>query len=157
MFAKNSKGVKLLNKIYSTKNSSKEKNFSINDLSDNWDEESLSLVIPFYDSFIFNNLMTFAGCIPEFEFTSPTFFLEDSNLPFDKIIKDKVVEYCKKNKLKTETSKTILYKDYKDFDAWLTYKIATNRKFGRNQSLYCPNFDHLGSNEFCFESFLKSA
>ncbi len=157
VFAKNSKGVKLLNKIYSTKNSSKEKNFSINDLADNWDEESLALVIPFYDSLIFNNLMTFAGCIPEFEFTSPTFFLEDSNLPFDKIIKDKVVEYCKKNKLKTETSKTILYKDYKDFDAWLTYKIATNRKFGRNQSLYCPNFDHLGSNEFCFESFLKSA
>ena len=101
--------------------------------------------------------MTFAGCIPEFDFTSPTFLIENNNLPFDQIIQDKVLEYCKKNKLKTEKSKTILYKNYKDFDAWLTYKIATNRKFGRNQSLYCPNFDHLGSDEFCFESFLKSA
>ena len=58
--------------------------------------------------------MTFAGCIPEFDFTSPTFLIENNNLPFDQIIQDKVLEYCKKNKLKTEKSKTILYKNYKD-------------------------------------------
>lgn len=153
IFAKNSAGIQDLNKIYSTKFSSEDK-FSIDVLKSLW-TENLLLFIPFYDSFIFNNTLSFAGCMPDFAFAEPSFLIESNGLPFDHIIESKVAAYCKKNNFKTFNSQSIYYKNKSDFDAWLTYKIATNRRFGRNQSLYCPNFDHLGSDEFCFESYLE--
>jgi DNA polymerase III alpha subunit len=153
IFAKNSEGIKDLNSIYSDKFCSEEK-FSIDSLKSLW-TDNLLLVIPFYDSFIFNNTLSFAGCMPDFNFTNPSFLLEDNGLPFDHIIRKKVLDYCNTNQLETLEAKSIYYKNKSDFDAWLTYKIATNRRFGKNQSLYCPNFDHLGSDEFCFESYLN--
>ena len=153
IFAKDSKGIKDLNKIYSTKFCSEDK-FSLDILKSLW-TDSLLLFIPFYDSFIFNNTLSFSGCMPDFSFTTPSFLIENNGLPFDEIIKSKVLSYCDKNNYKTFNSQSDYYKNKADLDAWLTYKIATNRKFGKNQSLYCPNFDHLGSDEFCFESFLE--
>ena len=153
IFAKNSEGIKDLNSIYSNKFCSEDK-FSIDSLKSLW-TDNLLLVIPFYDSFIFNNTLSFAGCMPDFNFTNPCFFVENNGLPFDHIVRKKVIDYCESNNYETLDAKSIYYKNKSDFDAWLTYKIATNRRFGRNQSLYCPNFDHLGSDEFCFESYLQ--
>ena len=153
IFAKNSEGVKDLNSIYSNKFCSEDK-FSIDSLKLLW-TDNLLLVIPFYDSFIFNNTLSFTGCMPVFNFTNPSFFIENNGLPFDHIVRKKVTDYCESNSYETLEAKSIYYKNKSDFDAWLTYKIATNRRFGKNQSLYCPNFDHLGSDEFCFESYLN--
>ena len=51
-------------------------------LKDLW-TDNLTLAIPFYDSYLFNNNFTFGACIPSFEFTDPAYFIEDNNLPFD--------------------------------------------------------------------------
>jgi DNA polymerase III alpha subunit len=64
IFAKDSKGIKDLNKIYSTKFCSEDK-FSLDILKSLW-TDNLLLFIPFYDSFIFNNTLSFSGCMPAF-------------------------------------------------------------------------------------------
>ena len=43
-----------------------------------------------------------------------------------------------------------------DVEALQTYKIICGRKFGRSSSLSKPNLDHFGSDEFCFESYIKN-
>ena len=119
-----------------------------------WSEEDLTLAIPFYDSFIFKNTLHFCSCIPDFSFCKPTFFLEDNHLPFDLIIREKVFEYCKKNNYPTEETKSIFYETKEDFEAFQTYKCICSRRF-KQRTLSVPNFDHLASPEFSFESYLE--
>jgi hypothetical protein len=58
IFAKNDKGCRLLNKIYSfTQILVGEGKIDFKYLNSIWTENDLNLVIPFYDSFIFNNQM----------------------------------------------------------------------------------------------------
>ena len=152
IFSKNSKGCKLLNSIYSEAFS---ENFNCVDekiLKKHWSDKDLLLAIPFYDSFIYNNLMKFSNCSPNFSFCDPTFFIEDNSLPFDIFLSKKVKEYANNKSLKTEKVKSIYYKNKKDVKALQTYKCITGRSFG-NKTLSKPNLDHFGSNEFCFESW----
>ena len=156
IFAKNSKGCKLLNAISSeafTKNHN-----CVDDkiLKKHWNNKDLLLAIPFYDSFIFNNLMKFSSCTPNFSFCEPTFFIEDNDLPFDNFISKKVKEYTSKKKIKTELTKSIYYKNRSDSAALQTYKCITGRTFG-NKTLSKPNLDHFGSSEFCFQSWKELA
>lgn len=110
--------------------------------------DGFKMAIPFYDSFIFNNSMTYQTCILDYEFFKPTFMLEDNDLPFDTIIREKIVnEY---SEFPTMETKTIYYKDRKDCDAFMVYKCIHNRTV-----LNKPNLDHFGSKEFCFESYLE--
>lgn len=155
VFAKNGEGCKLLNKIYTKAFSSENQSILIKDLKKLWNEKLLKLSIPFYDSFIFNNTLLFSKCMPSFNFTEPTFFLEENGLPFDNIIKEEVKEFCKKQNMKTENTKTIYYTKREDFSAFQTYKLICNRSGWRakSTSLECPNLDHFGSQDFCIESF----
>jgi len=52
-----------------------------------WNNEDLLLCIPFYDSYVFKNNLTYSICAPDFSFCDPTYFIEDNNLPFDGILK----------------------------------------------------------------------
>ena len=109
-----------------------------------WDDNDLKLVIPFYDSYIFNNTLYNNLCVPELEFTEPVYFVEDNDLPFDELVSQKV------SKLASNTQKTqsIYYKSKTDFKAYLTYKCISNRS-----SLEKPELDHMTSDEFCAESW----
>jgi DNA polymerase III alpha subunit len=155
IFSKNDEGCKLLNKIYSCAFRNGNDSIQMEDLAKLWDEKSLKLVIPFYDSFIYNNVMTFSKCAPLFNFTDPTFFIENNELPFDQIIKDNILKFCKKRALNTAAAKTIYYKNRDDFEAFQTYKCICSRGgwAGRSTSLQKPNLDHCGSKEFCIESW----
>lgn len=150
IFAKNRKGYKKLIKIYS--------DAAVNGfyytprtdykfLKSIWDDKSLHLCVPFYDSFIFKNILENYTCVPEIGFTKPTFFTEDNGLPFDKILENKITEYVegKKDLIKI---KNIYYKNKKDFIAYLTFRCINNRS-----SLERPNLDHMSSNQFCLESW----
>lgn len=152
VFAKNGAGCRLLNKIFTNAHTSDENAISNKDLKSLWSEKDLKLAIPFYDSFLFNNAMYFSNCIVNFSFTSPTFFIESNGLPFDSIIKDKILSYCKGTDYKTQDVKSIFYKNRQDIEAFQTYKCICSRKFGK-RSLSKPNLDHFGSDEFCFESW----
>jgi DNA polymerase III alpha subunit len=155
VFAKDDEGCKLLNKIYSKTFSKSRASIELKDLSKLWNEKHLSLAIPFYDSFMFNNLTTFSNCAPSFNFTTPTFFIEDNQLPFDDFVSNEVNSFCKKNNFPQQKVKTIYYKNRKDFEAFQTYKCICNRGSwsGRSVSLEKPNLDHFGSTEFCIESW----
>ena len=154
IFAQDSNGCRKLNEIYShafTKGSGR---IDFSYLEENWEEESLKLAIPFYDSFIFNNLMSFSTCLLDCNFTSPTLFIEENELPFDSMLKLHCEQYSTKHSLNTELVKSIYYKSREDFSAYQTYKcICSRSSFGRGSSLDKPNLDHCSSKEFCIESW----
>lgn len=149
IFAKNAEGCKVLNKIYSFAFTQGEGKIDNKSLADHWCDDSLKLAIPFYDSFIFQNLFKFSSCIPDFSFTEPFYFTEDNGLPFDSLLEEKVRSYCK-SPIQT---KSIYYKDRKDFEAFQTYKCLCARQFYKKATLESPNLDHCGSPEFSFESW----
>ena len=155
VFAKNAEGCKLLNKIYSQAFTGEYPSIELAELKSLWQEENVRLAIPFYDSFIYNNLMTFASCAPSFDFTKPFFFIEKNNLPFDSLLEKKVNEYCSQKNFQTQLVKSIYYKNKIDFEAYQTYKLICNRGgwSGKNVSLEKPNLEHCASKEFCVQSW----
>ena len=111
---------------------------------------NLKLCIPFYDSFLFNNSFYFKYCIPDFTKIEPTFFLEDNDLPFDRLMNVKLTKFIA-GKYDTQRVKSIYYKDRADFKAYLTYRCIHNRS-----TLAKPEFAHLSSAEFCIESWKEA-
>ena len=112
-------------------------------LKDNWSKDLL-MVIPFYDSFVFYNLLHGRECIPEFDFTNPYICIENNDLPFDNIIKKQIQSSIKYDQI---DSKTIYYNKRSDFKAYMTYRCILNRT-----TFQKPNLEHFGSNEFCMEA-----
>ena len=148
LFFKNKKGYERLTKLYSTAAKEGfyyEPRLDYETISKNWTDD-LILCIPFYDSFIFNNTLKSSLCIPKFDFTKPIFFIEDNDLPFDSLVKQKALSFAEKNDLKIYKAQSIFYKERKDFKAYLTFRCINNRSV-----LNKPNLDHMSSNEFCFE------
>ena len=149
LFFKNKKGYQQLTKLYSIAAKEGfyyEPRLDYETISKNWSDD-LILCIPFYDSFIFNNTLKNSLCIPQFDFTKPIFFIEDNDLPFDSLVKQKALSFAEKNDLKIYKVQSIFYKERKDFKAYLTFRCINNRSV-----LNKPNLDHMSSNEFCFES-----
>lgn len=156
IFAKNDEGCKLLNKIYSNAFGENKGLLSYEYLKKVWSND-LTLSIPFYDSFIFHNLMYFEQCIPDFSFVKPTIFIENNGLPFDVMIYSEAMKFAERNGLKTIPVKSIYYKNKDDFDAYVTYKCVCNRRMGRARTLGAPGFDYLASRNFCWESYLEQS
>lgn len=122
-----------------------------NILHDNLHEDFV-VAIPFYDSFIANNLLTFQNCVVDYRSIKPLVFLEDNGLPFDSLIRESAENFAKEFNLKTFETKTVLYENKRDFLAWQTRKLMERKSFGTGNTLSKPNLDHCGSNEFCLES-----
>ena len=149
LFFKNKKGYQQLTKLYSIAAKEGfyyEPRLDYEAISKNWTDD-LILCIPFYDSFIFNNTLKNSLCVPQFDFTKPIFFIEDNDLPFDSLVKQKALSFAEKNDLKIYKAQSVFYKERKDFKAYLTFRCINNRSV-----LNKPNLDHMSSNEFCFES-----
>tara|TARA_R110000824_G_scaffold16478_13_gene68326 strand:+ start:11058 stop:12380 length:1323 start_codon:yes stop_codon:yes gene_type:complete len=152
IFAKNEDGYKRLIKIYSDAASAgfyyvPRTDFSI--LRELWDDSSLALAIPFYDSFIFKNTLGGGECIPEFDFTDPTFLVEENELFFDSIVRKRIESFCK-DKYEMQDAQSIFYKEKEDFTAYLTLRCMNNRSTWNK-----PNIEHLSSDEFSFESWAE--
>ena len=153
IFAKNTKGYERLIKIWSF--AAKDgfyyvPNMDFKTLKTFWDNDDLMLCVPFYDSFLHRNSLEGATCIPEFDFCDPVFLLEDNDVPFDDLIRDRVLNYVKSPSYLTQETKSIYYKNRDDFLAYLTFRCINNRS-----SLEKPNIDHMCSDEFCFESWVE--
>ena len=150
LFFKNKKGYESLTKLFSTAAKDGfyyEPRLDYSILKQNWSDD-LILAIPFYDSFIFNNTLKNSICVPQFDFTKPVIFIENNDLPFDLIIKDKMLAFAKENKLEVFNTKSIYYNSRKDFKTYLTFRCINNRSV-----LNKPEIEHMSSNEFCFESW----
>jgi len=151
IFFKNKNGHQLLTKLFSIAAKTGfyyEPRLDYETLSKNWSDD-LILAIPFYDSFIFNNTLRNFICIPQFNFTKPIIFIEDNDLPFDLIIKNKMQKYAQENSLEIYKVKSIYYNKRKDFKTYLTFRCINNRSI-----LNKPELEHMSSNEFSFESYL---
>jgi|TARA_B100001964_G_scaffold172396_1_gene189786 DNA polymerase III alpha subunit len=154
IFAKNDEGCRLLYKIYSYAHTGQSGKVDFPFLFGVWNE-NIELVIPFYDSFIFNNNFHFKKCVPDFSTILPTFWTEMNDLPFDPFLAEKVEKFARSMMRPVKLVKTILYKNREDVEALQTYKILCNRNFGKAASLSSPNLNHFGSKEFCFQSYLS--
>jgi DNA polymerase-3 subunit alpha len=149
LFFKNKKGYELLTKLFSIAAKDGfyyEPRLDYSTIEKNWTED-LILAIPFYDSFIFNNTLKNTICVPQLNFTKPIAFIEDNDLPFDLIVKEKMLSFSEKNDLEVFNTKSIYYNSKKDFKTYLTFRCINNRSI-----LNKPELDHMTSNEFCFES-----
>ena len=155
ILAKNDEGCKLLNSICSFANLKGSGKVDFKFLNKIWDDKKLDLIIPFYDSFIHQNQLYLKNCVPDFKKIKPTFWIEKNNLPFDQLINKAVLEYTK-DRYDSSLVKTIMYENKDDVEALQTYKIICGRKFGKSSTLSKPNLDHFGSDEFCFESYIKN-
>lgn len=145
-FANGDDGCKDLYKLYTRMHQENIMYSSLKDYS------NIVIAVPFYDSFLFKNSMTFSSCVANLPDDS-VFFLEDNGLPFDDLIQEKVKNYCNVYNYKFFNTKTIYYEKKSDVDAFQTYKCICNRNPGRQASLSAPNLDHFGSNEFSLESW----
>jgi hypothetical protein len=156
IFSKSDEGCKLLNKISSHAAINCNGRVDFKYLNSVWQENNVDLAIPFYDSFLFNNQMYLANCVPDFSRIKPSFFIEKNGLPFDSIIENHINNFTVGNvSYQKNRVKSIYYKDKKDYAALQTYKILCNRSFGKVASLSSPNLNHFGSDEFSFESYLE--
>lgn len=122
-----------------------------NILKDNFHEDFV-IAIPFYDSFLFKNLLTFSNSIPSFGNIRPIVFLEENGLPFDYLVRDNAKKFAELMNYETWETKTILYEKKDDFLAWQVRKLMERKSFGSGNTLEKPNLDHCGSNEFCLEA-----
>jgi len=150
IFIKNKQGYESLIKLFSIAAKAGfyyEPRLDYQTLKNNW-SNNLILCIPFYDSFIFNNTLKNFICIPQFDFAKPIFLLEDNDLPFDFIIKDKINKYIKENNYELYKAKSIYYNKRNDFKTYLTFRCINNRTI-----LNKPELEHMSSNEFSFESW----
>lgn len=156
IFSRNSEGCRLLNRIYSFAQTQGGGSIDSKNLKSFYNEDDLKICIPFYDSFLFHNSLSYKEpCILDHSFFHPTFFIERNGLPFDSLLESSVASYCS-DKYPVELVKSVYYKDREDFEAYQTYKCICSRGFSsKSKSLDMPNLDHCGSPEFCFQSYLE--
>ena len=150
IFANSKKGYEALIKIY-TKAAQKgfyyEPRIDYKSLAEFWSEKDLTLMIPFYDSFLHKNALCGSVCVPDFKFTEPVFSVEENDVPFNFLIKNHIEKFAGKNNEIIKT-KSIYYSKKEDFKAYLTFRCINNRT-----SLDKPNLDHMTSDEFCLEAY----
>ena len=148
IWAKNTKGCDDLMLIHNKAHTEYLGRLSWDTLEPMW-TDNLHMTIPFYDSFIHNNLTVFnSQCIPRF-FTKPTFFIEDHNLPHDAFTKESVLSYCDKHGYETQDTFSVYFYKKSDFLAYNTFRCIDIRT-----TLEMPNLEQFGSQEFSFEHYL---
>ncbi len=120
-----------------------------------YDENSMVLGVPFYDSFIFKNLTTKTANIPDFRHLKPWFFKESNDHPLDSLVAKGVDDYVAANGGRIIDAKTIYYKNRADCYIFLARKLMERKVYGSND-LSAPNQEFFCSDEFCLESALES-
>jgi DNA polymerase III alpha subunit len=155
ILAQNSAGYKPLVKLWSV---AAQEGFYYNPrldfklLKKYWDK-NLRMVVPFYDSFLFENAFYSHTHVPELEPFNPVFLTEDNDLPFDDILLEKVKTYCQKWPMLPAQS--IYYHSPEDFVAYIAFRCLHNRGTSQKSTLDKPELEHMGSHTFNFERWLR--
>jgi DNA polymerase III alpha subunit len=158
VFAKNSEAYKDLVKISTFANTTgffNSPSIDFANLKKLWNN-NLILSVPFYDSFLYLNSFESHQHIPDFTLFQPTFFIEDNELPFDEMLKNKVENFCKTNNFETLQAQSIYYKNKEDFLAYQTFRCITSRNVTGKISLAAPELSHCCSNTFNFDRWLEN-
>lgn len=150
-FPKNNKGVMEARNLYTKCFTSEGERLNLSKIRAA-ELDDISIGVPFYDSYIFNNLFHFGLCdlsLDDFDH----FYLEEQNdHPFD----FQISSALKRFGVPTQRAKSIYYKNKDDFEAFQMYKAVCNRRQGRVPSFSNPRLNDFCSNEFCYESYLEN-
>jgi hypothetical protein len=148
---KNNKGVSVVRSLYSKCFTSEGDCLRLSDLSKS-KLEDVSIGVPFYDSYVYNNIFHFGLCNLSLD-DYDHFYIEEANgHPFD----FQISLALKRLGVKTENAKSIYYRNKEDFEAFQMYKAVCSRKQGRVPTYSNPRLDNFCSNEFSYESFLEN-
>ena len=150
-FPKNNKGVINARKLYTKCHTSEGDCLNLSKIEDD-ELEEISIGVPFYDSYVYNNIFHFGMCDLSLKKYDHFYIEESNNHPFD----FQISAGLKKMKVKTEKAKSIYYRDKDDFEAFQMYKAVCSRKQGRVPSYSNPRLNDFCSNEFSYESFLEN-
>ena len=113
--------------------------------------DNLLLAVPFYDSFLYNNTLTYkCSIVPKFEKMRPVFFTSETGLPFDGLVRDVVKQYTADNGYELLESHNINYFKDSDIEAYQVFRCI-----GRRSNLQKPQLNAFSSCGFSFESYLK--
>tara|TARA_R110000765_G_scaffold10880_1_gene33329 strand:+ start:279 stop:980 length:702 start_codon:yes stop_codon:yes gene_type:complete len=148
IFAKNNQGIQDLKRISSNAALNDRNSLVLSEYGES-DFENLKVCVPFYDSYVFNNLFHFGLSHIDIKHLDPVYFIEDNNHPFDFQIKSVIDNLG----VKTQTAKTILHHNKDEFEALQMYKASCSRSQGRAPTFQRPNLDHFCSDDFCWESY----
>jgi len=110
-------------------------------IDNNWDQDLL-MVIPFYDSFLYNNLLLGYKCNISLN-QNPILCLENHDLPYDVIMKKKVKQFADQNDCETLDTHKVLYKRKIDVISFQTYKCIKNKT-----NIEKPNLEGFASKSF---------
>lgn len=151
-FAQDNEGAKQIKKLYTKASCSDSGNLVLADLKE--DEFSHTIVaVPFYDSFVYQNIFHFGMCDIDLRPFNHFFFEESNDHPFDSMISAQLKKVAANNIL---AAKSIYYRKREDIDAFQFYKAVTNRSGGGKPVTYNnPQLEHFCSSEFCWESYLE--
>ena len=150
-FPKNNKGVAVVRNLYTQCFTSEGECLHLDKLEEG-KLDDVSIGVPFYDSYIFNNIFNFGLCELCLDGFDHFYMEEDNKHPFD----FQISSALKKLKVKTEKCKSIYYRNKDDFEAFQMYKAICNRKQGRVPTFSNPRLNDFSSNEFCYESYLEN-
>ena len=116
--------------------------------------ERLILALPFFDSFIAKNTLTFAQITPNLPVQDPWIFEEEkSGLPFESLISKAIDQYVGEGDHGARLlSKTILYRNREDFRNYIVFRALNEGGVWDN-----PECKHLCSAEFCMEAYKELA
>lgn len=147
IFARNETDYKQLIKLATTANLSED--FAKIDYNTFHNEfGNLTVAVPFYKSFIYQNSLTENQCVPDFRGIKPTMFIEDNKLPFDLPLKVAVESYANSNGNEILETKTVLYEKSSQCFAYQARRCM-NRTKGKQRTLQKPELSHFGSDQFC--------
>ncbi len=155
-FAKNNNGINNIKALYSKTFENKEIVLNLSEVEDSFFND-IKIAVPFYDSYIYNNLFYFGLSHLELSRFDHFYLVEDNHHPFDFFIKNQVnkITLDGSNQL-VQSAKSIYYKNRDDFDAFQMYKAICNRSNGKNPCHSNPNLNHFCSNEFCWQSYIEN-
>lgn len=157
-FVKNDAGYKTLCEFYTEVECHDKRAIDYKTILKKYKDRDLLFAVPFYDSFLFKNTLFLSDCSPNFGDLEICMLLDDNDLPFEKMVRTKVLKYAKSKGYETQEVKNIFYEKGEDFTAYLTQRIKKNDSMAcgaRSSNIGRPNLDHMFSRTFSFESFLK--
>ncbi|MDB4314588.1 hypothetical protein N9955_01015 [bacterium] len=149
-FAKNNQGMREIKKLYSKTYCSDEQALVLNQLQAS-DFANTRVAVPFYDSFVYQNIFHFGMCNVNLKRFDHVFFEQDNDHPFDGMISQQLKQFTDK----TEKVKSIYHTNKEDVKALQFYKAVCGRSGGKPPSFGNPNVEYFCSQEFCWESYLE--
>lgn len=147
VFAKSGTGYKRLMQLYSdsaTIGFHEYPRIDVKLLKKHWNNQELFLIIPFYDSFLWQNTFFFKQCVfNELKTFDPLFSIEDHGKANDKYFQKKVVAYCDQQGYNYIKTHTCYYAHREDFKSYMVYRCIQNKSDMRE-----PNLADFNSDQF---------